>query len=337
MPSSSVQNSPESRSFRYIFFFSFGFLSAWFLSKRKTPGQQSAETIYPQTPTDDGRTQPQRPPPIAVRIESYPPATATAQESTDRRLRNLRDWGNLVATCLTALFAGGLLVVTSLYAKYTYEMWVEMQQQTRIQRDAYISGQRPWMKITNVTSRGNSELGGLSFSGFGHFPFPTVQKTATMQLEISTKNVGHSVAELFVDFELFLPLWENQGPTAHGYSTGYANVVANEKKRFCEESSKKEFPVRFMVFPEEPHIWDGGASAIISPGIINHLGNADVVLPVVIICANYRYPGAKDTFQTSALFEAFRNDDRSRFFTVGQNVPTNQFWLERNRSEDGAR
>jgi hypothetical protein len=336
MPSSSAQNSPEPRGLLYILLFSSGFLSAWFLSKRKTPIQQSPETIHPQSHTDDSRTQSRPRLPIAVRIESYPPSTVSEQENTARRRRNFREWRNFVATCLTALFAGGLLVVTSLYAKYTYNMWVEMQQQTRIQRDAYISGQRPWMEITNVSSRGKSDLGGLSFSGFGHLPFPTAGKTANIQLEISTKNIGHSVAELSVDFELFLPLWENQGPTGHGYSTGYANVVAAEKRRFCEESSKKEFPVKFMVFPEEPHIWYSGAQAIITPTVINHIGNADVVLPVVIVCANYRYPGSKDIFQTSALFEAFRNDNRLRFFTVGENMPANQFWLERNRTEDDA-
>lgn len=328
-PSSSSQNSPEPRNLLYILLFAFGFLSGVFSSKARTPIHKSAQSGNPETEANEQRKDSPDEHGNAMASETNPPPAPPNKKKPYWYAKEFREWGMLTIEVIGVF---GLFY----YACTTVKMWHEMQEQTRIQRDAYISGQRPWMEITNVTSRGNSEIGGLSFSGFGHIPFPTARQTANMQLEISTKNIGHSVAELFVDFELFLPLWENQGPTAHGYSTGYANVVAAEKKRFCEESSKKEFPVKFMVFPEEPHVWDGGAQAIITPSVVNHLGNADVVLPVIIICANYRYPGSKDIFQTNALFEAFRNDNRSRFFTVGQNKPTGQFWLERNRGEDDA-
>jgi hypothetical protein len=199
--------------------------------------------------------------------------------------------------------------------------------------------ERPWIKILGIQAKGNKVILGMNFSGYGHGVFPNGRKQINIPMDVSFTNIGHSVAEVYVDYELFLPLWESQGPTSHGYSIGYAGIVAQEKTRYCNFSSKnKEFPVRFVIFPNEPFTWSGGISQPILPDRINHIEQSrNVVLPVVIVCVNYRIPGSPKIYQTSALYEAFRTEDRSRFFPEGKDVPSDKFFLVRNESEDEAR
>lgn len=52
-----------------------------------------------------------------------------------------------MATWLTAIFAGGLLIITSKYAYYTFKMWGEMQTQTCIQRETRINSERAWLGL----------------------------------------------------------------------------------------------------------------------------------------------------------------------------------------------
>jgi hypothetical protein len=191
--------------------------------------------------------------------------------------------------------------------------------------------QRPWIKIVDVQTHGdNSIIPALSFQGYGYGVFPAGNKQATLQLKVSLKNIGQSVAQVYVDYELFFPAWD---------SSSYADAVRAEQKLFCSKSSEIDHsPVKFIVFPDDPLDWHGAISQPINEGNINHVSEnkEGVILPVVIICADYRLPNSPKTYQTSVLYEVFHAGDRSRFFTPGEDLPAKRLLLMRNPSADDA-
>jgi hypothetical protein len=198
--------------------------------------------------------------------------------------------------------------------------------------DTAIASLRPWIKITDVQTRGEGpEIPALSFQRGPTWPIGEYQ--ATLQLKISVKNIGHSPARLTVDFKLFFPLWEN----------GYSDVIYREKKGFCGEVAKKELKVdptlQIILFPEETHDWYGGGAALVDSKVVNHFsdrGMVPYILPVVAVCTNYQFGDSPAIYQTSALYEIFRKDDRTRFFEVSKEVPGSQIFLIRNEASDSA-
>jgi hypothetical protein len=82
-----------------------------------------------------------------------------------------------------------------------------------------ISGLRPWIKVTDVQTRGEGpEIPALSFQSSPNWP--TGLSQATFQLQISVKNIGQSPARFVVRFELFLPIWKNGYPDHSAGSAG---------------------------------------------------------------------------------------------------------------------
>jgi len=121
--------------------------AALFLSKLKTPVEQSAESPHPPNSFDQRCEKAKPRSPTAVRIGSYPPPPTTeGAEDEDKEERFLKR-GNFIAGIVTALIALGLLSVTYRYTKYTYKMWQEMQSQTKTAREQLELSERPWIKV----------------------------------------------------------------------------------------------------------------------------------------------------------------------------------------------
>jgi hypothetical protein len=119
------------------------------------------------------------------------------------------------------------------------------KQAATVAQDQLELAERPWIKITDVKTVGNNPLiPAFSFQGLGHGPFPNGNKQATFQLKISMKNVGHSLAFLSADFELFFPAWKEN----------FEDIILTEETKFCDASAQKT-PNKYLtriVFPEEP-------------------------------------------------------------------------------------
>jgi hypothetical protein len=191
--------------------------------------------------------------------------------------------------------------------------------------------ERPWIKIIDVKTTGdNPIIPALSFQQIG--PYKDVSQQATFQLIISLKNIGHSVADVAASFELFFPVWD---------SSGYSNVVSSEQKRFCDSPAGKvpQFYPKFVVFPDESFDWHGAAAGLIHSGVTNHLpgqGDTGYILPVMIVCVNYRLRPLNNSYQTRTIYEAVHAEDRSRFFKIGEGVPAKRILLMRNEMADDA-
>ncbi len=95
-----------------------------------------------------------------------------------------------------------------------------------------------------------------------------------------------------------------------------------------------------MLFPEEPYDWYGGAAGLVDAKSVNYLSNAPgttkYILLAVAVCANYQFGDSPAVYQTSALYEVFRKNDRSRFFEVNRGVPASGIFLIRNEASDDA-
>ncbi len=192
--------------------------------------------------------------------------------------------------------------------------------------------ERPWIKITDVQTRSNNPIiPALSFQKPPQWPSGTQQ--ATFQLDISYKNVGRSVAKVSVDFKLFLPLWKD----------GYSNVILATEKSFCDSVSRINPDPNLQVinFPgDDPYHWYGGGAAIVNAETTNYFSDirpgVGHILPVVAVCVNYQFGESPKVYQTRALFEVFRKDNRTRFFEIGRGVPAHDIFLQRNASGDAA-
>jgi hypothetical protein len=154
------------------------------------------------------------------------------------------------------------------------------------------------IKIVDVKTEGNDDfIPALSFHGFGHGPFPnTPNRAVTLQVQISLKNVGHSVAEISVEPRLYLPLWGN--------GDRFFEKVLAEQKKACERSSMpKQIGLGEIVFPDDPYEWNAAVSYPVTIGTIDYLRGLNsansfpriiktnpngYVIPAVIVCVNYR-------------------------------------------------
>lgn len=274
-------------------------------------------------------------PNVPIPIVSIPPAPTDqerANKKKEERRKTVKFWAEIAG-----------IIVLAVYTAFTAAMYFATKKSADAAKTAgeiAEFSQRPWIKIVDVKAKGNAAIPTLTFQGFGYGFFPNGRKQVTFQLGVSSKNIGHSVADASVDYELFLALWENTGPTSHGYSTGYAGEVAKEQKRYCVLSAQRaNFDNMRTVFPDEPLDWNGSVSQPILPDRVNHIRQnteAEYILPVLIVCVNYRWPGSTKIYQSSVLYEAFKSEDRSRFFVTGRDVPEDRILLMRNPSEDHA-
>jgi hypothetical protein len=186
--------------------------------------------------------------------------------------------------------------------------------------------ERPWIKVTDVQTRGNDPVvPALSFQNSVGY------QQATFQLKVSVKNIGHSVAEIAVRYDLFLPLWEN-----------FDTSVTNKEKSFCDSemgSARAGYYPSRILFPDETFDWYGAAAQIVSESNVNRSptsGDAKWIIPVVIVCANYRLKSLPSNYQSRAVYEVFRKDNRTRFFEPGVGMPADKIFLLRNDLKDFA-
>jgi hypothetical protein len=138
--------------------------------------------------------------PIAVTIESYPPPPVIEEVKAEKRRDRRLKWGSFAASVATALITLGILCVTRKYTNYAKGQLRVMDGQLKTMQNQLELQERPWIKITDVQTRGNGPIiPALSFQRGAGMPF----QQATFQLKISLKNIGHSVAEIAPRFHLF--------------------------------------------------------------------------------------------------------------------------------------
>ena len=330
MSSSRSQKSPERPGLLEILFASaWAFLLFRSFSKFSTPIRKSADAPNSDDSTNDRAENPGNYPSggIGIAKTNCPPAPSQCNYSKKKPKHWLKRWKPYVF-----LLNVGTFIAVVWYACITKNMWQEMQSQTGIQRDAYVAAQRPWIKIIEVDTRGNSPIvPALSFQegmGAGK-PF----QQATFQLKVSVKNVGHSVAEVSVRPDLFLAPWSEGS---------FFEAVTKEQKSFCDSdygAARSGYYPSTIVFPEEPFDWYGAGSKISDSQIVSKFpetGNREFVVPVVIVCVDYRLKSLPSAYQTSAVYEVFRKDNRTRFFERGIGVPADKIFLVRDPQLDYA-
>jgi len=133
-PSSSSQNSPERHGLLYILFSFFGFLFGHSFSRSRS--QQHAGSIGDNYEGEGQNRQPS--PEIKIRAELYTPESIERQKAANDN-RNYRVQRLLtIGTWLTFLAA-------AIYAGISLKIWLEMQEQTRIQRNLFINSERAWV------------------------------------------------------------------------------------------------------------------------------------------------------------------------------------------------
>jgi hypothetical protein len=239
------------------------------------------------------------------------------------------------AQALIALVTAGLLIVnlgqmraTKIAAKAAQHSAEAAKTQAEIAELA----ERPFIKIVDVKTRGNNPIvPALSFQ----YPGPPNAKgtQATFQLQIFLKNIGHSVTTVDVDFDLFL---------AHSDSNRFSDEIIGEESKFCDSflSQNRHVPtLRAVIFPDDPYEWNGAAASIVGAQNINYFpdtGKTGFIVPVVVICTNYHLWGSEKTYQTRALYEVFRSDNRTRFFEVGRGMPAEHIFMQKDPFGDYA-
>jgi len=163
-PSSPSQNSGQPPGLLRTLFAAFsGVLFGLFLSKLKTPQQQSANSISPKEKSDDENDDRDKLSPFAAQI---PPNKANS-ENACKCCHHKTPWWKITLEIGMLLATTGAFIAAAIYASVSHKMWVEMQTQTEL-------SERPWINIVDVKTIGNNALiPALSFQGFGHGPFPS--------------------------------------------------------------------------------------------------------------------------------------------------------------------
>jgi len=243
-------------------------------------------------------------------------------------------WLNWITVFAAIVGAGGLVVIWK-----TLEVTQTAVNLAKVQADAAEEQNRPWIKIMEIKLRGDKPpILALSFqrSPKPDEPFPKTGEIiqATLQVEVSLKNVGHSVAQaVFVNSELFFSSWRN----------GWGDAVIQEQKRFCDEALNKEpspFASRSAVFPDDPVKWYLGAVSAVRPDNITYVAdipNTSYVVGVLITCVNYQFSvAAPKIYQTRTMYELFRAENRSRLFEVGADLSADEILTIRDEHADYA-
>ena len=215
---------------------------ASFWSKFKTPVEQSAESRHPQNNTNQGCDRTKPPSPLAVTIESYPPPPITQKDEAEKKEERFLKRGNFVATALTAAFAFGLLCVTYKYAKYTYNMWIEMQGQTCIQRDASMNAERAWVGLdappsVNIGLLEHGRTGAtIDFTVKDYGKGPAFSVMASAQVVPSNTDNRHAVEDALESTCNLISVFVGLKPTRPVYSD--------------EDMAKHQWG--HVVFPNQP-------------------------------------------------------------------------------------
>ncbi len=164
------------------------------LTAIQKPSKKSEGGVSPTTKPEqenDGRN---------VLSSSHPqvvPTPQTTRQSCECCHHKTPRW-KVVLDWLTFLAAVGAVAAAIWYACITRKMWSEVRSQSRTAQQQLELSQRPWIKITDIRTSGDSPIfGALSFQAVGPYPsMPDVHEQITLQTSISIQNVGHSVASV---------------------------------------------------------------------------------------------------------------------------------------------
>ncbi len=205
-------------------------------------------------------------------------------------------------------------------------MWCEMQTQTRTAQQQLEAASRPWIKITEAKPWGDGPV--IPALNFKQSPIGAATIAASLHFLLGMKNVGHSVAEVALRSELYIPAWQDFG-----------QALPEEKKRFCSSpyGSAKEWYPSVMLFPDEPpYQWGQEAGHVVESSSGIRIDNQQVVALALIVCVNYRIRPTPKKYQTSAVYDVIRKGGGPRFFQLNIGTPADQLWLERNTTYDDA-
>jgi len=176
MPSSSPQNSDEPSGLLKTLGAVFSLvLFGSFLSKLKTPPQQSMNSISPNTEASDENDSGRDLQPLSAQL----PPSAPAKDNSYRCCHHKTPLLKIVLDVGTFLMAVRAVIAASIYAGISYKMWGEMQQQTCIQKDAAMNAERAWVGLV-----GNPQVEVSSLK----------EKRFTAQITFALKNFGKGPA-----------------------------------------------------------------------------------------------------------------------------------------------
>jgi len=263
MPSSCSQISLWLLYLPYILVFVVVFLLVlfyWF-SRRKTLLNKATPPNQPQTNANDttyggldlGY-------PIRVIVDRLPPSPAPSEKQEAEQPRTeIREHGKFLAEIFTVGLALGLFVVTWSYAKYTFNMWCEMQEQTGIQREAYFNSQRPWISVDV------SPVSPLMFNDQG----------ASLMLKFHIKNVGHSVAK-------YVGIWPYMR---------FGGVDLGEEEKVCGKiySPADTSDYGYLIFPDQD--FEIPQPAVATKKQVEEAIKGPIpgkVIPYIFVCVDYR-------------------------------------------------
>ena len=211
-----------------------------------------------------------------------------------------------------AIFTGMLVGVGIATAKLLLRQLSEMHATTVTAQTQLELSERPWIKIIDAKPSGDVPVvGGLSFQKIGPFKDdPDIQAQATLQIVVTFSNIGHSVADVAPNAELFMPQFS---------TSEYWNRVNAEEKKFCDSRDNNiSSAPRFTVFPDEsqPFTWRAGISAPIHAENVNHIPEGSGITPSLVVCVSYRHKGLPNPYQTRAVYTVLHLGG-ARFFYFG--------------------
>jgi hypothetical protein len=220
------QGTREPRNVHSILLSAVVLVSAWFLLKfrvRQRPDVSGEQQDHADFKIADRTDRGARPATISSG-SVFSPANRAEEEHATQERREKRErselrvqWLTFFALVLYTAFTFLLLLQTKKATEKTGETADAAKRAADTATNQLELSERPWIQITNVQTIGNTPaIPALSFQqSIRH-------QQATFQLVVSVKNIGHSVADLAVRYELFFPLWKTFG-----------TVVPVEEKRFC--------------------------------------------------------------------------------------------------------
>jgi hypothetical protein len=153
-----------------------GVLFGLFLSKLKSPTQQSVGSVSSNTDSDSETNRGNVLPSVPTQTLPSPPNPGNPCQCCHHRIPRWKialDVGMFLATV-------GAFIAAAIYAGITHRMWTEMQQQTCIQREATTNAKRAWIGLSETPKVQVSSLAG---------------KTYSANTELSIKNFGEGPAQ----------------------------------------------------------------------------------------------------------------------------------------------
>lgn len=232
MPSSPSQNPDHPSILLKILGAAFlAFSLVRLFSKLRTSIEQSIESDCTEDNAHNERSSRQcvSPSPARVIVERLPPPETPKEEWKAEKKRDRRpQWGIVVVNVLT-------LAAVIVYAIFTWKMWREMQNQTRIQRETGINTERAWVGLDVPVK------------------IDVLETTPRLKVEshYSIRNFGH-------------------GPALKVVTTGFfwidGKVLGNLAKSACDMSTHfatgtvplgpglvSPGPMGYTLFPNQPH------------------------------------------------------------------------------------